>query len=388
MHLPSLLLPLLSLATTLVTADSMASYTECWPGTCMSHRAQAINADSGCRPGAPGMIDFVSITPLVHGGDIFSMRDKRRGVLCMRRGLVNTTTELFIKYAQVIVGSPSSRSGRRCLAASAPVTMIGVVSSSPWWLVSVAAASMAAFMTSSLLSLLAALAVARDEILDSIVASQNILRFLFRLDNLPIGQAITDDLETRCYDELLKLKAGGGPGAVLACGVLHNVFSSLQWLDHSPGKQGACDAILVPSLSQALEQLSPTGGKTNGHGASSHSGIVQVALEMLASIGTDLQNTLEKGNRFQVGPGNKTEEGWGGIEDDPEGSPSQRIYENYKLPDGGYGFNLLATWPAVLKPVGISHTSELLAGLPAGARCGPPHDFKGTGSPAQRTSRS
>ncbi|KAK0641637.1 hypothetical protein B0T16DRAFT_218634 [Cercophora newfieldiana] len=196
-------------------------------------------------------------------------------------------------------------------------------------------------MTSSLLSLLAALAVARDEILDSIVASQNILRFLFRLvstpsipaevfeetlsclitlseDNLPIGQAITDDLETRCYDELLKLKAGGGPGAVLACGVLHNVFSSLQWLDHSPGKQGACDAILVPSLSQALEQLSPTGGKTNGHGASSHSGIVQVALEILASIGTDLQNTLEKGNRFQVGPGNKTEEGWGGIEDDEE----------------------------------------------------------------------
>ncbi|KAK0620383.1 hypothetical protein B0T14DRAFT_521291 [Immersiella caudata] len=208
-------------------------------------------------------------------------------------------------------------------------------------------------IASSLLSLLGALAVARDEILDAIVANQNILRFLFRLvstssippevfeetlsclmtlseDNLPIGQAITDDQETRCYEGLLKLGAGGGPAAVLACGVLHNVFSSLQWLDHSPGKQGACDAILVPSLSRALEQLSPIGGvKTNGHGAS-HAGIVQVALEVLASIGTDLQNTLEKGNRSQFGH-SKAEEEWDGIEDDDEGGDADAMEV-----DGGY----------------------------------------------------
>lgn len=194
-------------------------------------------------------------------------------------------------------------------------------------------------MASSLLTLLSALALARDEILNAIVANQTILRFLLRLaatasipadsfeealtclmtlteDNIPIGQAIIDDQETRCYDELLKLKAAGGPKAVFACGVLHNVFSSLQWLDHSPGKDGACDAILVPSLSQLLEQLHPGGAKakTNGHSASS-SGATQVALEILASIGTDLGATLEKGNRSQSGAV-KEEDEWNGIDDD------------------------------------------------------------------------
>lgn len=193
-------------------------------------------------------------------------------------------------------------------------------------------------MTSSLLTLVSALALARDEILDAIVANPTILRFLFRLvatasiptdsfeealtclmtlteDNIPIGQAIINDQETRCYDELLKLKAAGGPRAVFACGVLHNVFSSLQWLDHSPGKDGACDAILVPSLSQLLDQLYPGGAKskTNGHGASS-SGATQVALEILASIGADLVATLEKGNRSQF-DADKDDE-WNGIEDD------------------------------------------------------------------------
>jgi len=203
-------------------------------------------------------------------------------------------------------------------------------------------------MTASLLSLTGALAVARDEILDAIVANQTILRFVFRLvstasippevfeealsclttlseDNLPTGQAIINDQETRCYDELLKLKAAGGARAVLACGVLHNVFTSLQWLDHSPGQDGACDAILVPSLAHALEQLSPSGGKINGHGASSHFGIVQIALEILASIGTDLQNTLEKGNRSQLSRP-KVEEEWTGF-DDNAGADAMEVDE-------------------------------------------------------------
>ncbi|KAK0715718.1 hypothetical protein B0H67DRAFT_488783 [Lasiosphaeris hirsuta] len=191
-------------------------------------------------------------------------------------------------------------------------------------------------MTSSLLSLLGALSVARDEILGAIVANHTILRFLFRLvstdsipqevfeealsclmtmseDNFPLGQAITDDQETRCYDQLLKLQAAGGPRSVLACGVLHNVFSSLQWLDHSPGKDGACDALLVPTLSRALEPITSSGGKTNGHGTPNEAGIAQVALEILASIGTDMQVTLEKGNRPQ--PGAKTDEEWNGIDE-------------------------------------------------------------------------
>ncbi|KAK1759378.1 synchronized import protein 1 [Echria macrotheca] len=191
-------------------------------------------------------------------------------------------------------------------------------------------------ITCSLLSLLGALALARDEILDAIVANPTILRFLFRLvssasstpevleetlnclmtlseDNLNLGQAIIADQETSCYDQLLLSKKTGGPRGVLACGVLHNVFSSLSWLDHSPGKDGACDAILIPTLSQALEQLSSSGAKANGHGTANQSGILHIALEILASIGSNLQTTLEKGNRSPLGA--KADEEWGGIED-------------------------------------------------------------------------
>lgn len=190
-------------------------------------------------------------------------------------------------------------------------------------------------MSNSLLVLLNSLALARDEILDAIVANQNVIRFLFRIvatdvvpqesfeetlsclmtlteDNLPLGQAITDDQETRCYDKLLELVAAGGPRSVLACGVLHNVFGSLQWLDHSPGKDGACDAMLVPSLSKALEQPPPS-NKDDGQ-ADSWAQMMQSALEIVASIGTDLQTALEKGNRPVPGAAAKDEE-WNGIED-------------------------------------------------------------------------
>ncbi|KAK3339243.1 hypothetical protein B0H65DRAFT_294470 [Neurospora tetraspora] len=190
-------------------------------------------------------------------------------------------------------------------------------------------------MSNSLLVLLNSLALARDEILEAIVANQNVVRFLFRIvatdavpqetfeetlsclmtlseDNLPLGQAITDDQETRCYDKLLELVAAGGPRSVFACGVLHNVFASLQWLDHSPGKDGACDAMLVPSLSKALEQPPPS-NKANGQ-ADSWAQMMQVALEIVASIGTDLQTALEKGNRPQPGAAAKDEE-WNGFEE-------------------------------------------------------------------------
>ncbi|KAM7217574.1 hypothetical protein V8F06_007084 [Rhypophila decipiens] len=196
-------------------------------------------------------------------------------------------------------------------------------------------------MTNSLLALLASLAVAREEIVQAIVANTTILRFLFRLvsadvvpqeiseetlsclmtlaeDNLPLGQAIIDDQETRCYEELLKLKSKSGSRSVLACGVLHNVFVSLQWLDHSPGKDGACDAILIPNLCEALEQ--PFSSTRNGddHQGFSPFQTVQTAMEVLASIGADFQTALEKGNRQQPGaakPAASAEE-WNGFGDD------------------------------------------------------------------------
>jgi hypothetical protein len=195
-------------------------------------------------------------------------------------------------------------------------------------------------ITTSLLTLLNLLALARDEILTAIVANQTILRFLFRLvatdiapqdifdeamsclttlseDNLQLGQAITNDPETQCYDVLLKFATGAGPRSVLSCGVLHNVFASLNWLDHSPGKDGACDAILIPGLTRALEQVTPS-SVTASNGTSGPAEIAQVALEILASIGTDFHETLRKGNRAPLGASAKAEdeEEWNGIDDD------------------------------------------------------------------------
>ncbi|KAK4039113.1 hypothetical protein C8A01DRAFT_36946 [Parachaetomium inaequale] len=190
-------------------------------------------------------------------------------------------------------------------------------------------------ITSSLLTLLGLLALAREEVLEAIVGNQTVLRLLFRLaatdiapqemfeealtclatlseDSLQLGQAMTNDPETQCYDVLLKLSTGTGPKAVLSCGVLHNVFSSLQWLDHSPGKDGACDAVLIPSLARALEQVTPSSAATNG--SSSNAEITQIALEILASIGTDFQETLAKGNKAPADPAKANEE-WNGFDD-------------------------------------------------------------------------
>ncbi|KAK4146758.1 uncharacterized protein C8A04DRAFT_34656 [Dichotomopilus funicola] len=191
-------------------------------------------------------------------------------------------------------------------------------------------------ITSSLLTLLGLLGLSREEVLQSISGNQTILRLLFRLaatdvapqeiieealsclttlseDHLQLGQAMTNDQETRCYDVLLKLSTGTGPKAVLSCGVLHNLFSSLQWLDHSPGKDGACDAVIIPSLARALEQVLPSSAVANG--SSGNAEITQVTLEILASIGTDFQETLVKGNRAPTDP-TKANEEWNGFDDE------------------------------------------------------------------------
>ncbi|KAH8879660.1 hypothetical protein GQ53DRAFT_755741 [Thozetella sp. PMI_491] len=186
-------------------------------------------------------------------------------------------------------------------------------------------------IASSLVFLLTALATARDEIVESIAANQTITRFLFRLssasavspdlhdetlqclmvlaeDNLPFGQALINDTESRPYDALLKFSETGGSRAAISCGVLHNLFTSLQWQDHSPGKDGASDLILIPKLSRILEQTAVGHGKANGHEGAGPTEILQTALETLASIGTDLQAALEQGNKAQ--------EEWKGISDD------------------------------------------------------------------------
>ena len=149
-------------------------------------------------------------------------------------------------------------------------------------------------------------------------------------DNAEFARALlAADETTATYEKLVALqKAGTGAGgggsssggggtyrAVLACGILHNVFAALEWHDQNPGRDGASDAVLIPTLAQALGQARAQGpnAANGGSGRDSSStasavDVLQLALEVLASIGTTLQESLEKGN--------KEEEEWEGFGDD------------------------------------------------------------------------
>jgi len=70
----------------------------------------------------------------------------------------------------------------------------------------------------------------------------------------------------------------------------------MQWSDHKTPIEGASDASLIPTLVQSMEKASSHNG-TNGHTtASSPDQILQLALEIIASISTSLQEALENGH--------------------------------------------------------------------------------------------
>ncbi|KAI0406184.1 hypothetical protein F4802DRAFT_119873 [Xylaria palmicola] len=169
----------------------------------------------------------------------------------------------------------------------------------------------------ALTDILAALAAAQDEALDAITQNQEILRFLFTListdstiasalkgallcmitlseDNRQFVEAILGDSMNQCYKHLTAFKNSDGFKATLACGVLHNVFAVMEWNDQNPGREGACDAVLIPSLTHALAHSRISDGMAN---EDSSEDVLQIALEVLASIGTTLQNSFGKGNR-------------------------------------------------------------------------------------------
>lgn len=117
---------------------------------------------------------------------------------------------------------------------------------------------------------------------------------------------------------LVRIKNSSGFRAVAACGVLHNIFTSLQWFDHNTPKDGASDSMLIPVLVSSIEQASNQRNSMNGHDSSSPDEILQLALEITASIATSLQEALEHGSKFE-----KTFEGFDDsdtvkIEDDDE----------------------------------------------------------------------
>lgn len=189
-------------------------------------------------------------------------------------------------------------------------------------------------ITIAVISLIGALATARDEIMDAITSNPHILPFLCFLvaqipnlthnptppdvlnetlsclmalseDSFKVSQLILAD-SSMCFKPLLKQhKELGDSRAVHACGLLHSLFSALEWHDGSPGQDGLTDAEVIPIICNVLEK-SKQDPKTYQLGGLEPEAVT-LALEILASIATDLQSSMAKTNR--------AEEEWNGFGD-------------------------------------------------------------------------
>ena len=172
-------------------------------------------------------------------------------------------------------------------------------------------------ISGALVSLLNALAETSEDISAAIAKSQAVTRFLVFLttsgltpgwiledvlsclvtiseDNRDLCQSIVDNDGGRYYAALRKLRDDGGANTALTSGLLHNIFAALEWHDYSRGKDGDCDAVLIPSLARVLARTRlETSLNDNAQGLAAPE-ILHVALNVVASIGTELQLSLAR----------------------------------------------------------------------------------------------
>jgi hypothetical protein len=168
-------------------------------------------------------------------------------------------------------------------------------------------------------SIIGSLAEAQDEILVAISKNHGIDRLLFTLatnsaatpeaantalsciailceDNKEFVEMVLHD--ESFFKALNTFRTAHDLRSVLACSVLHNIFSTLRWSDANPGRDNLSDAALVPVLSTTLKVASQDGvggDKRKKEKKLSSTEILPLALEILASIATSLQISFTKG---------------------------------------------------------------------------------------------
>lgn len=186
-------------------------------------------------------------------------------------------------------------------------------------------------MASSLVALVTALSEAQDEILEAIVGLESTVNLLALIiagpgspsgvrldalsclltlveDNRQLAEFFVADEEPKPFSALLNFQASQGAARVLACGILHNIYSVLEWFEGSPGNKDLSDASLVRTLSLALEDTKIEDDVPANSQWSKVTEVTQLALEILASIGTSLQESMTTSHT-------KVEGEWGGIDD-------------------------------------------------------------------------
>jgi hypothetical protein len=173
-------------------------------------------------------------------------------------------------------------------------------------------------LTGSIVNLLSSLSEAQEEIVEAITKLPTIPNFLFGLlsfehttievqnevlsclatlveDNRPLGEQISEN--EHWLKRLMQIKDSREATNVAACGVLHNIFTTMQWSDHKTPIEGASDATLIPTLVQSMEKATSRSNGANGTSTpSSPDQVLQLALEIIASISTSLQEALENGH--------------------------------------------------------------------------------------------
>lgn len=166
------------------------------------------------------------------------------------------------------------------------------------------------------MTLVTSLCETQEEVVEAVSRMPTLLDFLFGLltlestpddlrhqvlscmmalteDNKPVAQQIVDSSDE--FKTLISIKDSDRYESVTACGILHNMFAAMQWFDHNTPLQGTSDAMLISVLTKNMEQASVNG--TNGHSQhSSPDQVLQLALEITASIATGLQEALEHGS--------------------------------------------------------------------------------------------
>ena len=174
-------------------------------------------------------------------------------------------------------------------------------------------------LAGSIISLLTILSEAKDEIVDAITKVPALLNFPFGIlaldtisveleyeiltcliafteDNKPVAEHLLNHVFL--LEGLRGISNSGEAKAVPACGVLHNFFTAMNWYDHNTPWRGFSDAMIIPILVNAMEKQ-PNNGADGHSMPSSPDQVLQLAVEITASIATCLQEALEHGSRHE-----------------------------------------------------------------------------------------
>ncbi|KAK5998560.1 putative ARM-like repeat-containing protein [Cladobotryum mycophilum] len=181
-------------------------------------------------------------------------------------------------------------------------------------------------IAASIVSLLTALAEASDEILAAIVNNASITRLLVTLishssqepegdvisplrtdaltclmilseDNTELALKLTSTNDTSCYKTIASLIDEVNGEGIISCAILHNIYVARLDSKDEPRTDIADDVDLIPRLTKTIAGFTPgqqgiSNGGGGGGGWSSPEEHQQLALEILASIGTSLAAEL------------------------------------------------------------------------------------------------